>query len=52
MHFRRHNKVTVRYVLGPLVALLVATLAILIAWTVLDPWTWDRVVVSELPYET
>jgi gamma-aminobutyric acid type B receptor len=52
MQFRRHNKVTVRNVLGPLVALLVATLAILVAWTALDPWTWERVVVSELPYET
>jgi hypothetical protein len=52
MQFRRHNKVTVRNVLGPLVALLVATLAILVAWTVLDPWTWKRVVVTELPYET
>jgi hypothetical protein len=52
MQFRRHIKVTVRNVLGPLVALLVATLAILVAWTVLDPWTWERAVVSELPYET
>jgi hypothetical protein len=52
MQFRRHNKVTVRNVLGPLVALLVATLAILVAWTVLDPWTWDRVTISEVPYET
>jgi hypothetical protein len=52
MQFRRHNKVTVRNVLGPLVALLVTTLAILVTWTVLDPWTWERIVVSELPYET
>jgi hypothetical protein len=52
MQFRRHNKVTVRNVLGPLVALLVTTLAILIAWTVLDPWTWERVIVTENPYET
>ena len=52
MQFHRHNKVTVRNVLGPLVALLVATLAILVAWTVLDPWTWERVVASEIPYET
>jgi hypothetical protein len=52
MQFRRHIKVTVRNVLGPLVVLLVATLAILVTWTVLDPWTWERVVVGELPYET
>lgn len=52
VQFRRNNKVTVRNVLGPLVAVLVAMLAILVAWTVLDPWTWERVIVSELPYET
>jgi hypothetical protein len=38
--------------LGPLVALLVATLSILAAWTVQDPWQWERIIVSELPYET
>jgi hypothetical protein len=38
--------------LGPLFAFLVDTLAILVAWTVQDPWQWERFIVSELPYET
>lgn len=40
------------YVLGPLVFFLVATLAILLLWTIIDPWTWRRTMVSEIPPET
>jgi hypothetical protein len=48
----RRTAVTVRNVIGPLVALLAITMTILIAWTVVDPWTWHRELIVEIPAET
>ena len=51
LSFRR-TAVTVLSVIGPLVALLVITISILIAWTIVDPWMWERVLINEIPAET
>jgi len=51
LQFRR-RAVTIQKVIGPLVALLTITLVILIFWTVLDPWTWERKWISQMPAET
>ena len=36
----------------PLVALLAITMSILVVHTVIDPWTWKRELISEIPGET
>lgn len=51
LQFRRGNKVTIRKVIAPLVALLTTSLLILIVWTVVDPWTWERAMINESPAE-
>lgn len=51
LQFRR-TKVTVLHVLGPLAVLLAATLIVLVTWTVYDPWSWERTIISEIPFET
>lgn len=51
LQFRR-TAVTVRSALTPLLVFLAATLSILVAYTVIDPWTWQREIISELPAET
>ena len=51
LQFRR-TAVTVRNVIGPLVALLAITMTVLVAWTVVDPWTWHRELIVEIPAET
>ena len=51
LQFRR-TAVTIRNVLGPLVALSAATILILGLWTALDPLTWERTWISRVPAET
>jgi gamma-aminobutyric acid type B receptor len=51
LQFRR-TAVSVKNVIGPLVALLVITMSILIAWTIIDPWTWERELIKKIPAET
>ena len=43
----RRRSVSALQSLGPLLLLLTATIAILIAWTVSDPLTWDRFIVDD-----
>ena len=50
LQFKR-RAVTVSNVMKPSLALLAVSISILIAWTVVDPWTWVRKVTSELPAE-
>lgn len=38
-------------VLGPLIFLLVITVVLLIAWTIVDPWHWERYETSVVPPE-
>jgi hypothetical protein len=38
----RRRAVTATQVLWPLVALLVSTVSMLVVWTVVDPWAWER----------
>ena len=45
----RRRRVKVTHVLWPLIALLVSTVAMLVAWTIVDPWTWEREMISEIP---
>lgn len=51
LQFRR-RAVTISNVMKPTAALLFLTLAVLVIWTVLDPWHWVREVISEIPAET
>ena len=51
LQFRR-GAVTIRHVIGPLMGLMSAALLVLILWTALDPWTWQRELISEIPSET
>jgi hypothetical protein len=50
LQFRR-RAVTISNVMKPSLALLAVSISILIAWTIVDPWTWVRKVTSELPAE-
>ena len=45
------RKVTVRDVIIPMVALCIVTVAILVVWTLVDPWTWERTDISTVPPE-
>jgi hypothetical protein len=38
----RRRAVTATQVLWPLVLLLISTVSILVVWTVVDPWAWER----------
>lgn len=51
LQFRR-TAVTILNVMKPTLVLLFLTLAILVAWTIVDPYKWERRDVSEIPYET
>ena len=51
MQFRR-QAVLVRHVVGPLLTLLLLALGFLVTWTLVDPWTWERRVIREIPLET
>ena len=50
LQFRR-RAVTISNVMKPSIALISVSMAILITWTIVDPWTWVRKVTSELPAE-
>lgn len=52
LQFRRGNKVTIRKVIAPLAGLIVMTFVILIVWTIVDPWHWNRAIINEFPAET
>lgn len=51
LQFRRHA-VTMKNAIIPLLIMLGITIVILTVWTVVDPWTWTRIKVSEVPYVT
>ena len=51
LQFRR-TAVTILNVMKPTLGLLFLTLAILLTWTLFDPWAWHRELISELPAET
>ena len=51
MQFRR-QAVMIRHVVWPLLTLLALALGFLVAWTVVDPLTWERHVIRENPLET
>ena len=46
------RKISATAVAGPMVALLVATIVVLAAWTLYDPLSWVRVEVSEISGES
>ena len=48
LQFRRRN-VKLLHVLWPLFLMLAVVVIILVLWTVLDPWTWERDFLTELP---
>ena len=48
----RRRAVTVQRAIIPAMALLALTVAILVVWTVVDPWQWERHVIREIPSET
>jgi len=52
LQFRRGNKVTIVQVIGPLAGLLCVALLILIIWTAVDPWSWVRVTINQLPAQS
>jgi len=43
------RRVKVVHVLSPLIILLMVTIAVLIAWTVEDRWTWERELIDVNP---
>jgi hypothetical protein len=51
LQFRR-TAVTILNVMKPTLVLLFLTLAILVTWTIIDPYRWERRDVQQLPYET
>ena len=44
--------VTVSKVMKPTFVIMTIAVAILTVWTVLDPWSWERELISEIPAET
>ena len=46
------RKVTIFQVLWPFLLILASSIVVLIAWTVIDPLRWERVVLAERPLET
>lgn len=52
LQFRRGTKVTILNVIAPLVVLLVMTVVILTVWSAVDPWSWNRVIISLSPAES
>lgn len=51
LQFRR-TAVTILNVMKPTLVLLFLTLSILVTWTIVDPYKWERREVSDIPYET
>jgi len=51
MQFRR-QKVTIRAAMTPIFVILIIALVILISWSVVDPWVWERVKTQDYPLET
>ena len=51
LQFRR-RAVSISNVIKPLVVVMALAIAILTAWTVVDPYHWERVVISEIPAES
>ena len=51
LQFRR-TKVTIYSALWPLLSFIALTFAILAAHSIYDPWSWVRVMISEIPSET
>ena len=50
---RRHQTaISLMKALWPLLGFLVTTLSILTAHTVYDPWSWERIIINEIPAET
>jgi 7 transmembrane sweet-taste receptor of 3 GCPR len=45
----RYTRVAVNFALLPTLVLLTVTLALLIFWTVIDPWAWSRDIIREIP---
>jgi hypothetical protein len=52
LQFRKRSAVTARRACVPLLFFLFVTISILIVQTVLDPWTWERTTISEIPAES
>jgi len=52
LQFQRGKTVKAVEVIGPLVFLLLVAVVLLSVWTVIDPWVWERTLVSESPAET
>lgn len=46
------RKVTIAQVLWPFLLILASSIVVLIAWTIMDPLQWERVVLAERPLET
>jgi hypothetical protein len=46
------RKVTIAQVIWPFLLILASSIVVLIAWTVIDPLRWERVVLAERPLET
>lgn len=51
LQFRRRQTITVSKVIWPLIVFLVITVSLLVAWTIVDPWQWERNVIAEVPPE-
>ena len=51
LQFRR-RAVTLGNVAAPTIAVLLLAVGILMAWTVADPWSWERQLVREIPAES
>lgn len=51
LQFRR-RKVTIGNVVAPTTVLLILTIGLLTAWTVIDPWIWDRQLILQVPAES
>jgi hypothetical protein len=52
LQFRKRSAVTARRACVPLLFFLFVTISILIVQTALDPWTWERTTISEIPAES
>ncbi|CAB9531449.1 Gamma-aminobutyric acid (GABA) B receptor [Seminavis robusta] len=52
MRFRKGNSMSTNKALYPVMAMITVTVLVLIAWSAVDPWTWDREVIMFNPYET
>jgi gamma-aminobutyric acid type B receptor len=52
LQFRRQKRIQAHQVLGPFAVLLIAVIAVLTVWTIVDPLKWHRELIEELPPET